>query len=79
MSNYPNPFNPLTTIKFDINEQEVGKLSIYNIKGQLIESQQFNLGEHSYQWDASNQASGVYLYKLETENTTVNRKMLLLK
>ncbi|MBT4333429.1 MAG: T9SS type A sorting domain-containing protein [Candidatus Cloacimonetes bacterium] len=79
LSNYPNPFNPLTTIKFDINEQEVGKLSIYNIKGQLIESQQFNLGEHSYQWDASNQASGVYLYKLETENTTVNRKMLLLK
>jgi PKD repeat protein len=79
LSNYPNPFNPLTTIKFNINEQEVGKLSIYNIKGQLIESQQFYSGEHNYQWDASNQASGVYLYKLETENTTVNRKMLLLK
>jgi len=79
LSNYPNPFNPLTTIKFNIKEFEVGVLSIYNIKGQLIESHQFETGHHNFQWDASKQASGVYLYELQTENTTVNRKMLLLK
>ncbi len=79
ISNYPNPFNPLTTIKFDIKENEVGVLTIFNIKGQLIESHQFEAGEHNFQWDASKMSSGVYLYKLQTENATVNKKMLLLK
>lgn len=79
LSNYPNPFNPLTTIKFDIKENEIGVLKIFNIKGQLIESHQFEAGEHNFQWDASSMSSGVYLYQLQTENTTVNKKMLLLK
>ncbi len=79
LSNYPNPFNPTTTIQFDIKEYEVGVLSIYNIKGQLIESHQFVAGQHNFQWDASNHASGVYLYKLQTESSIINRKMLLLK
>ena len=77
--NHPNPFNPLTTIKFDIKEYEIGILSIFNIKGQLVETHKFESGQHNFQWDASNQASGVYLYKLQTESSTVNRKMLLLK
>jgi PKD repeat protein len=79
LSNYPNPFNPLTTIKFNIKENEVGVLSIFNIKGQLLESHRFEAGEHNFQWDASDMSSGVYLYKLQTENNTVNKKMLLLK
>ncbi len=79
LSNYPNPFNPLTTIKFDIKEFEIGVLKIFNIKGQLIESHQFEAGEHNFQWDASSMSSGVYLYQLQTENITVNKKMLLLK
>ena len=79
LSNYPNPFNPLTTIKFDIKENEIGVLKIFNIKGQLLESHQFEIGEHDFQWDASNMSSGVYLYQLQTENNTVNKKMLLLK
>ncbi len=79
LSNYPNPFNPLTTIKFDIKENEIGTLKIFNMKGQLLESYQFDAGEHNFQWDASNMSSGVYLYQLQTENTTVNKKMLLLK
>ena len=77
--NYPNPFNPLTTIQFNIRENEKCVLSIYNIKGQLIESQQIESGQQNYIWDASNQNSGIYLYKLETENVTQTRKMLLLK
>jgi PKD repeat protein len=78
-SNNPNPFNPLTSIMFDIKELEKGILSIYNIKGQLIESNQFDSGQHNYTWDASKQSSGIYLYKLETESVIQTRKMLLLK
>jgi PKD repeat protein len=78
-SNHPNPFNPTTTIRFDIKENEKGTLSIFNIKGQLIESQKFESGHHNYLWNANNQSSGIYLYKLETESVIETRKMLLLK
>ncbi len=77
--NYPNPFNPTTTIKFNIKENETGILSIYNIKGQRIISRQFEAGQHNFNWDASKQSSGVYLYKLQTDSFTEIKKMLLLK
>ncbi|MDP8204452.1 MAG: FG-GAP-like repeat-containing protein, partial [Candidatus Tenebribacter mawsonii] len=77
--NYPNPFNPFTNIQFNIKENETGVLSIYNIKGQLIESQQFEAGQHNCHWDASKQSSGVYLYSLKTESFSKTNKMLLLK
>jgi len=77
--NYPNPFNPITNIQFDIKENESGVLSIYNIKGQLIESQQFSGGQHNFNWDASKQSSGVYLYNLKTDSFSKTNKMLLLK
>ena len=79
LSHYPNPFNPTTTISFDIKENETGTLSIFNIKGQIIESHQFESGKHNYLWNALNQASGIYFYKLQTETTSETRKMLLLK
>ena len=79
LSNHPNPFNPLTTISFDIKEHETGILTIFNIKGQLIESHRFESGKHNYLWDASEQASGIYLYKLQTESIIETRKMLLVK
>ncbi|MCK4654916.1 MAG: PKD domain-containing protein, partial [Candidatus Cloacimonetes bacterium] len=77
--NHPNPFNPLTNIQFDIKENEMGVLSIFNLKGQIIESQRFNDGIHNYSWNAENQSSGVYFYKLQTESFTEIRKMILLK
>ncbi len=77
--NFPNPFNPCTLISFDIKENETGVLSIYNIKGQLIVTKEFETGRHNYTWDAREQSSGVYLYKLQTENFTEIKKMLLLK
>ena len=77
--NHPNPFNPTTNIMFNIKENEIGLFSIYNTKGQLIESQQFNTGHHIYYWDASKSSSGVYLYKLKTDNYSKVNKMLLLK
>ncbi|MDA3814028.1 MAG: carboxypeptidase regulatory-like domain-containing protein [Candidatus Cloacimonetes bacterium] len=78
-TNYPNPFNPSTTISFDIKEHETGIMKIFNIKGQSIESYQFESGKHNYLWDASNQASGIYFYKLQTQTIIETKKMLLLK
>lgn len=78
--NYPNPFNPTTTISFEIKENSTGILKIFNIKGQIIELHQFESGEHNYLWDASKQASGVYLYKLNVNGKTkAVKKCLLLK
>ena len=80
LSNYPNPFNPITTIMFDIKENETGILTLFNIKGQIIELHQFESGKHNYLWDASNQASGIYLYKLNVNGKAeVIKKCLLLK
>jgi PKD repeat protein len=78
-NNYPNPFNPITTISFDIKEYETGTLRIFNIKGQLVESHRFESGKHNYLWDASNLGSGIYLYKLKAGDLQKVRKMVLLK
>lgn len=79
LSNYPNPFNPETTISFSIAEGTIGTLSIYSIRGQLIESHRFNAGRQDFIWNAIEQSSGIYLYKLETRGHSEIRKMLLLK
>jgi hypothetical protein len=77
--NFPNPFNPSTTISFDIKENETGTLTLFNIKGQITESHQFESGNNNYIWDASLQTSGIYFYQLKTEGAVETRKMLLLK
>ncbi|MDA3813772.1 MAG: chitobiase/beta-hexosaminidase C-terminal domain-containing protein [Candidatus Cloacimonetes bacterium] len=86
--NYPNPFNPTTTIAFSISEESEVELSIYNLKGQKIKSllnDQITDGEHSIVWngaDASGKqvGSGVYLYKLKVnDKTELVKKCLLLK
>ncbi|MCK4979184.1 MAG: T9SS type A sorting domain-containing protein, partial [Candidatus Delongbacteria bacterium] len=79
LSNFPNPFNPTTTISFDIAEGETGILTIFNLKGQLLELHEFNSGNYDCIWDATNQASGIYFYKLQTQTISETRKMLLLK
>jgi len=77
--NYPNPFNPATIIEFDIKENENARLSIYNMKGQLIETKIFEEGKHNYSWDATSFGSGVYFYKLESATYSEIRKMLMIK
>ena len=77
--NYPNPFNPVTNFHFTIKENETGIFAIYNLKGQLLESHQYNAGHHNVNWDAAKRSSGVYLYKLKTDNFSKTNKMLLLK
>ncbi|MFA7058134.1 MAG: T9SS type A sorting domain-containing protein, partial [Candidatus Cloacimonadales bacterium] len=87
LSNYPNPFNPETTISF--NNPQTGKvsLSIYNIKGQLVKSlldDEAIAGPHSVVWNGKDNrgksvASGIYFAKIKTGTSTQTKKMLLMK
>ena len=80
--NYPNPFNPSTTIKFSLPEATNVRLVIYNALGQKVGelvNSKLETGRYSYRWDASNAASGMYIYELRTDNFVSVKKMLLLK
>jgi hypothetical protein len=80
--NRPNPFNPITEISFGLSSPSEVTLDIYNIAGQRIAVLFDGLlegGPHSFIWDASNSASGIYLYRLTTEDFIETKKMLLLK
>jgi hypothetical protein len=79
VGNFPNPFNPTTTIAFDIKGGEIGTLTIFNAKGQVIVSQEFNEGSHKLEWNAGNHSSGVYFYKLQTGSYSEIYKMIMLK
>lgn len=78
-NNYPNPFNPSTEIAYAVKEGEVGTLTIFNIKGQVVESVKLPAGEGTYRWEAGGNSSGVYFYKLKTDSYSKVRKMLLVK
>ena len=77
--NYPNPFNPETTISFSVKENETGILTIYNLKGQMVHTQEFNSGQHQYHWNAEGLSSGIYFYKLSSPTTNITKKMILMK
>ncbi len=79
--NYPNPFNPKTTISFAMPFGGDYTLTIYNVSGQAVASFEGNVepGTVSIDWEADNLASGVYFYRLDTDNFTDTKKMVLLK
>jgi len=77
--NYPNPFNPNTMISFSIQDGESGALTIYNTKGQLLETHNYEAGDHELNWDAAKYGSGIYFYKLETQNFVSTKKMIMVK
>lgn len=80
--NYPNPFNPCTSIEFALPEAVKVRLEVFNIRGQKVATLvdgHLNAGEHSVLWDASDAASGVYLYRLTAGDFVEARKMMLLK
>ena len=81
--NYPNPFNPETTINFSLKSDSDVLLQIYNIKGQLIETlinENKHAGYHNIEWNAKDISSGIYLYKLNVNGKTeAVKKCLLLK
>ncbi|MEP0555685.1 MAG: T9SS type A sorting domain-containing protein, partial [Balneola sp.] len=80
--NYPNPFNPTTTISFYMPEEGLAKLSVFNIVGQpvaVLLQENKAQGEHSFEWDASDMPSGIYIYQLEVGTKIMTRKMTLVK
>lgn len=80
--NFPNPFNPETTIRFSIPRYSEVKLEVYDINGKLVStllSGEFSEGTYSVRLNASGLASGIYVYKLTSDNFTASKKLLLLK
>jgi len=80
--NYPNPFNPSTTIKFSLAEASDVTLTIYNTLGQKVTelvNAKLDAGRYSYQWNASDVATGMYIYELRAANFVSLKKMILLK
>lgn len=85
--NYPNPFNPSTTITFSLPRSTQARLVVYNLLGQEViklADSRFVAGEHTVVWDGKNQAgdrvtSGVYFYRLTTEQFSEQKKMVLIK
>jgi len=86
-ANVPNPFNPYTNIAFDLAHTGHTRLSIFNIRGMLIDKlvdEPMVRGSHTIQWDGRDSrgqsvASGTYFYRLESGDVVNERKMLLIK
>lgn len=87
IGNYPNPFNPNTTIVFNLSEKEDVSIKIYNTLGEIVkefDSIEFDAGENSIDWNGQNDkniyaGSGIYLYKISIRNKSVFGKMVLQK
>ena len=85
--NYPNPFNPSTTIRYDIPNDAFINIVIYDITGREISrpiSKQQSAGYHSTVWKGTNQkgetqAAGIYFYQIQTKDFIKTKKMLFLK
>jgi len=81
-NNYPNPFNPSTTIKFSIPKSSMVKLILYNVLGQKVRvliNRELSSGNHEAEFNASNLSSGIYFYTLISGNFIQTKKMILLK
>ena len=84
---YPNPFNPKTVINFSIPKAERVVIAVYDMLGRKIKTlldEQLYVGRHTVSWDGINDngnfvSSGVYLYRMDAGNTSLTKKMLLMK
>lgn len=82
VGNNPNPFNPSTVISFRLTETKDVKLEIINLSGQIVSTlanRRYNAGLHLVTWDAGSFASGIYFYRLTTDDNIDTKKMVLLK
>ena len=80
--NFPNPFNPTTTITFSLPESGNVQLYVYNIIGEKVAelvNEFMEAGEHKIKFDASLLNNGMYIYKLETGDMSLTKKMILIK
>ncbi len=80
--NYPNPFNPTTTISFSLPKGDNVKLDVFNSNGEFVQTLvdgHVGAGTSTVKFDASNLASGIYLYKIQASDFVQIRKMMLIK
>lgn len=80
--NYPNPFNPSTTIGFELQEAADTRLSVFDLSGREVATlvnSRLSAGTHSVSFDASGLASGIYVYRLQTGEISLTRRMTLIK
>jgi len=81
-NNYPNPFNPVTHIKFELPENGLVALTIYDILGNKITTlinQNLSAGVYKVDWDGSGVASGIYFYRMKTKDFIDTKRMVLIK
>ena len=82
LRNFPNPFNPTTTIRYELGTSEFVQLEVFNVLGQkvatLVNGVQ-DAGSHQLQWQAENQPTGIYLAVLNTGQSTHTTKMLMIR
>ncbi|MFH2035999.1 MAG: T9SS type A sorting domain-containing protein [Candidatus Zixiibacteriota bacterium] len=80
--NYPNPFNPVTSIEFALAEKSEITLEVFNVLGRkvaTIAEGEYSAGIHRVDWDASNDPSGIYFYRISANSKMDTKKMLFLK
>jgi hypothetical protein len=80
--NYPNPFNPQTSIRYEIANEEHVKIDVFSINGRLLATlvnRKQHAGLHSVNWEARDLASGIYAYRIAAGNKVKYGKMILLK
>jgi len=81
-TNYPNPFNPSTTIKFSMPQSSYATLKIYNVIGEevaVLLDRVLTAGTYDFEWNATSLSSGIYFYKLQAGDFVETKKMILLK
>ena len=81
-SNYPNPFNPITTITYSLPRAEYVRLDVYDVAGKHVQTLVDGVmrsGSHSVVFDGSQLSSGLYLYTLQTSEFRSTKRMTLVK
>lgn len=80
--NYPNPFNPSTTIKFELPKTTDVKVAVYDITGKELEvlvNEKLQTGTYQTTWNGERYSSGVYFYKIQTDDFVQTKRMVLIK
>ena len=79
---YPNPFNPMTIISFELYDNLYSSIRVYNLSGQLmdiIQEGNLNMGTHSFNWNAEHNVSGIYFVSIQIGNSIKTQKLMLIK
>jgi hypothetical protein len=81
-NNFPNPFNPTTKIRFDLPKSSNVKVSVYDVIGKenaTLVNENLSIGKFEVEWNAKNNSSGIYFYKLSTDDFTEVKRCVLIK